>query len=167
MNAQLHALFMNVPVRKQVAQQKHFLILLIKGNSGQSHSKSQAIWWTGIGNWGNKDQIDPFPPLSLHTIHLSTPFPGNNSPADVFSVKATLEILILSFLEYAKPTASLTATSKPKWIYLQATSGSWLRVCEMNDAKGVVGRRLWYTTNITKTAANKFLCKCAFSVRFS
>ena len=112
MSAQLHVLFMNVPVRKHVAQQKDSLILLIKGNSGQSHSKSQAIWGTGIGNGGNKDQIVPFPLLSLHPIHLSTPFPGNNSPADVFPVKATL--LVLSFLEYAKPTASLTATSKPK-----------------------------------------------------
>ena len=111
MNAQLHVLFMNVPVRKHVAQQKRSLI---KGNSGQSHSKSQAIWGTGIGNGGNKDQIVPFPLLSLHPIHLSTPFPGNNSPADVYPVKATHEILILSFLEFAKPTASLTATSKPK-----------------------------------------------------
>ena len=114
MNAKLHVLFMNVPVRKPVAQQKHSLILLIKGNSGQSQSKSQALWGTGIGTGGNKDQIVPFPLLSLHPIHLSTPFPGNNSPADVFPVKATLEILILSFLEYAKPTDSLTATSKPK-----------------------------------------------------
>ena len=62
--------------------------------------------------WRQQGPNCPISSLSLHPIHLSTPFPGNNSPADVFPVKATL--LILSFLEYVNPTASLTATSKTK-----------------------------------------------------
>ena len=69
----------------------------------------------GHWQWRQQGPNCPISSLSLHPIHLSTPFPGNNSPADVLSVKATHEILILSFLEFAMPTASL-----------QATSGSWL-----------------------------------------
>ena len=127
MNAKLHVLFMNVPVRKPVAQQKHSLILLIKGNSGQSQSKSQAIWWADIGNGGNKDQIVPFPrsvstpstcqPLFLATIHLQM---SSQS-------RQPLRFWYCLFLNMqSPPTASLQPRSQNE--YLHATSGSWLRV---------------------------------------
>ena len=125
MNAQLHVLFMNVPVRKHVAQQKHSLILLIKGDSDQSHSKSQAIWWTGIGNGGNKDQIVPFPrsvstsstcqPLFLATIHLQMSTQSRQPLRFWYCLFLNLQ---------SPPPASLQPRNQNE--YLQATSGSWL-----------------------------------------